>query len=41
MNNEKWYYFTDDDVKLTSEGKKIPTVVDSYNQYIKNFKDLY
>jgi len=36
MTNDKWYYFTDTGVKLTSEGEKIKKVVDSYNQYIKD-----
>jgi len=50
MTNDKWYYFVDDGIKfkdgdvyhykLTSEGKKIKKVVDSYNQYIKELEEL-
>lgn len=39
MTNDKWYYFTDTGVKLTSEGEKIKKVVESYNQYMKDLKN--
>ncbi|MFV0249663.1 MAG: hypothetical protein ACK5HP_01295 [Bacilli bacterium] len=47
MTNKAWFYYTDSDgiklkkgdtitVKLTTEGKKIPKVVMSYRQFIKD-----
>jgi len=40
MTNKAWYEYVDDvnsDVNtvLTEEGKKLPAVVDSYNDYLK------
>ena len=39
MKNKKWFYYDPEAwmYKLTEEGKKIPKVVESYEEYYRHF----